>query len=242
LKEIISFEPTRSQLSEIKNWLQRAYEEEGDGFYCNWRIIAESMKQKELVTVSIGKTTVGFLVYSLNELTATIDILEIQKKYRKRRLGRKLVQAVFEYFKVKGVCVLDLQCAPASSEKFWKKLGFIDIPESHEVKANGNKELYKTIVADLRPTSSARNISAEIIELWDSEPRIAVNSEANWSWQVKFNRGTRELSKPIVQPAYRDWRLKWSIDGKVLKDDKVKYFGQDIDFGKFMIIRSLPGH
>ena len=49
------------------------------------------------------------------------------------------------------------------------------------------------------------------------------------------------LKKPIIHPCRKDWRIRWTQNEKVIKDDKIKRFGNiEIDHSSYMIIMELP--
>ena len=237
----IVFDPTERELQEVENWLKQEYEDTGEGFYCNWSIIKESLAQKELITISLDKHTVGFLVLGCRELRATIDILEIRTDHRNKGLGKELVDAVFEHLRADNIYAVDVQCSPSSSEPFWRKLGFRDFPKDRNRTNAGNTELFKVLVHCLKCSTKIPNLNREYLDLWNSEPGHTLNASPTWTWSLKFKKGSRELEKPIVHPSNRDWRVRWRMGDTVIKDDKVKYFDEtEIDFGKFIVLRNLP--
>ena len=52
-KIAFSFAPPKDQLDEIERWLIEEDNLKGEGFYCNWEIIASSFDKKNLATVSL---------------------------------------------------------------------------------------------------------------------------------------------------------------------------------------------
>lgn len=229
----ISFKPTETQIAEIGKWLIEEQNMTGEGFYCNWDSIIYSFNKNKAVVISIDKKTIGFATWKYSyDFTATIDIVEIKPTHRKKGFGKVLILQLFKYFKDKNIFVVDLQCAPASSEKTWKHLGFNSFPDNGE---DGNKQLYQILIPSSKTITF--NDENEFIELWNNEPCY----EPTWTWKLEFKEGTRNLIKPIVHPCHNDWRIRWKQKGVTVEDDNVKYFGKnEIYFGKFLIITKMP--
>lgn len=238
----VTFSPTEKQLGEIEKWLIAERQKTGEGFNCNWNNIASSFKNNELSTISINNKTIGFAAWSLTtDRIARIEIAEVKPTQRKKGIGKELINQLLNYLKDKGVCVVDLQCSPDSSEPVWKHLGFVefpDRPDNDHFSSEGNKMLYIILTEHLQ-TSSVQ-CANETIELWNDEPcMINKTTPPTYSWNIEFINGTRKLSKPIIHPGHHEWRLRWSINGKTNKDDKVKRFKTIIHVGSFIIIEEL---
>lgn len=238
----VSFSPTDKQVEEIEKWLIAERKKTGDGFYCNWNIIKSSFDKNELATISLNNKTIGFATWRLtSDKTARIEISEVKPTYRKKGFGRKLITELLKFLKDKNICVVDLQCSPETSEPIWKRLGFVDFPDrpdKYNFNSDTNKKLY-TILTEHLQTSSVQDTN-ETIELWNDEPyRTNENTPPTYIWNLEFIEGTRKLSKPIIHPGHYDWRLRWRINGKTIKDDKVKRFKTEVDFETFIIIDVL---
>jgi hypothetical protein len=78
------------------------------------------------------------------------------------------------------------------------------------------------------------------IELWIDEPYMTRNISPKYTWNIDFIKDTRRLAKPIIHPAHYEWRIRWTSNGQIVVDHKVKYFPTDIYFGTFIIIDELP--
>src|SRR5690606_8265830 len=145
------------------------------------------------------------------------------------------------FIKDKGVRVVDLQCSPNTSEPVWKRLGFVDFPdtpENYDFNSFDNKRLFYILTEHL-PTSSFHCADATI-ELWNEEPYTTdENTPPTYFWNLEYVDGTRKLSKPIIHPAHYEWRMRWRINGKTTVDDKIKRFKTKIDFWNFIIIDEL---
>lgn len=238
----VTFSPTVNHLDEIEKWLIEEDKESNEGFYCNWDAIKSSFDKRELTTISLNDKTVGFATWRLTtDNTARIEIAEIKPSERGKGIGKMMIGQLIGFLEEKNIDVIDLQCAPARSEPFWKHLGFVEFPaplNNHPFNANGNKKLYKILNDHLLPSSTRQN--EETIELWNDEPyKTNEIKPPTYIWDLEFINGTRKLSKPIIHPAHYEWRLRWTKNGQVMKDDKVKRFIKKIDFCSFIIIEEL---
>lgn len=236
----ISFKPTNDQLAEIKKWLIEEEKRTGDGFYCNWEIIESSFAKKNLATISQDEKTIGFITwYNNSNHTSRIDIIEIKPTHRSKGLGKILISKLLEKLRSKIIYAVKLECAPSYSEPIWRHLGFIDFPEHRFLWNRQNKELYKILIPHLE-TQKLIN-AVECIELWNDESFGNQSLNSKWKWQLVFKEGTRELVRPIIHPCHDDWRIKWTLNGATIRDDKVKYFDKQVkNFGDFLIINRMP--
>jgi len=227
--------PTIKHLANIERWLKEEWENTYNGFYSNWHMIPEAFAEKRLSVITKNDYAIGFIVYRLNDLTATIDIAEIMPTQRKKGYATKLVDATIEFFKSKGVLAVELFCSPKSSESFWKRIGFLTFPDIPHL---NNLYLYKPIVETLE--SSEKEIAESTIKIWDCEPYQVEDKSPKWIWNLSFSQDNRTLSKPIVFPAYRDWQIELTKSDEVIITDKIKYCEIDLaDYGKFLIIRKV---
>lgn len=234
----VSFLPQSRDIDYIKQWLLQEDKKTGEGFYCNWNLILSSYRKGNLATISINEKPIGFVTWLEYEKTATINIIEISPKFRTRGLGRNLIDTLSDRLKENSICVIDLQCAPASSELVWKKMNYCEFPYGLIKNPERYKRLYRILVPPLKRTYQN---SGEIIELWNNEPHLTTNIDSSWKWKVRLKSGTSELVNPIIHPAHSDWRIRWKSRSKVYKDTKVKYFCKEkIYFNKFIILNKLP--
>ena len=239
----VSFLPTNNQIDEIERWLIIEQYKTKEGFYCNWDILLSSYLNKQLAIISQNNNVIGFVTWRItSEYTARIEIAEIEPEFRGKGVVRELIHQLFNLLRQKNIVAVDLQCTPASSEPAWKHLGFHDFPENSDrflTKTPEAKKLYINIIPSQEKTFNI-NIY-ETIELWNDEPDMTKDqTQATFNWNIEFKNGTRELLKPIIFPGKPDWRIRWKANGITIKDDKVKYFVKEIDFGEFIIIKEIP--
>lgn len=236
MKYLLNLSPTEDQLLEIKTWLSQELEETGEGFMHNWNIIEDYFDRDQLITVSNESQTIGFMTWNIIErIVLNIDIAAIQPNQRFKGAGKFLIEEAFKYFKSLGLVVAKLFCQPRSSEQFWKRLGFIDMPElgylQHEL------SLYCPLINLEAPKT--KDTRYDVIELWNCEPYRATLEDPEWKWRVELSNN--KLVSPILAPGSRDWNIRWSKNGEIIKESKVKYFSKDkpIDYSNFIFIEEL---
>lgn len=234
-----SFSPTKYQLNEIKNWLIEEINSTGFGFYDNWNCIESAYNKREIATISENNQTIGFITWSnYAKFSAIINITAIKSTHRNKGVGKKLISKLFTKLIFKNIYSVRLECAPSTSELFWRHIGFTDFPSCHYW--NGiNKNLYKILVPHLN--QEREETMDEYIELWDNEPDFTEKLNSTWKWKLIFKDGTRELKNPIIHPCRKDWRIRWKNIDKIIIDEKVKRFGEnEIIFEDFIVINKLP--
>ena len=233
----IIFNPTVEHLEELECWLKAEEVDTNDGFYCNWPIILKSFEKKDLVILEYQKLAIGLLVYTVAELTVKIDIAEIKPDFRGRGLGKFFVDGFFEVIAKRGILVAELYCKPINSESIWKKLSFLNFPKF----PNESKiMMYRVLVPASKPEENLSS-AAEVIELWNDEPYLAMNQNPVWQWGIKYKLNSQELSLPIIHPACYEWQICWRTDQEIHVKDKIKRFDKaKIEYGNFIIIKELP--
>ncbi len=231
----INLNPSELDLENIKNWLLDESEKYGEGFYSNWEIINKSFYNKELISFELDNQIVGFVVWTQDEKVIDIDIMEIHPDYRKCGLGKIFFQKIESVFHEKGNIAFVLFCEPRESEHFWRKQRFIKFPRRGW--SESDLTFYKPLIKALEPIENPDENNK--LELWNVEPFQSGQIEPQWSWNIEIEEG--KLITPIIQPCNRNWNVRWTKNGKVIKDDKVKYFSRDysIENGAFMYIEQL---
>lgn len=165
-----------------------------------------------------------------------IDIFEIEPSYRQQHLGRFFYTEIENYFKDKGFSAIQLFCSPRESEKFWRKLDFIQFPEV--IFSESDLTFYKPLIKTLSPNNKGNFDS--VLELWNKEPyQVKEKDMPNWTWGVN-EKG--DLENPILFPCSYNWNLRWRRNDEIIREDKVKYFGRkgtEIYFSGYLYIEAL---
>ncbi len=232
--------PSENQLIEIKNWLFEEYQKENEGFYINWNIILNYFESNQLIILLKDSDVIGFSTYRFyDDIVVNIDIIEIHPDHRKCGYGNYMMKEVFNFCKIQGAKVASLFCAPKESYKFWENFGFSDFPETGYTQTE--LSMYMNLV-EVRETLKDNYLDKTIIELWDCEPHQSKDVKAKWTWSI--NTSHNKIEPPILITCDRNWNIRFSIDGEIIKESKVKYFSKmnPIDLDKFMFINELNTH
>lgn len=227
--------PTKEQFSELMNWLKFENEKFNDGFYCNRRSIEESFIVDLIFCILVDSNIVGFLCWTPHDKSINIDYLQIMREDRGFGYGQFLVNKSIDYFIEKGFEYVKLECSPAKSKLFWRKMGFkpysLDIGEC-------NQHMYRIIGEALE---SGFKIGTHYFELWNGEPHETREKKPDSIWTLTFKDETNELMHPIIHPCRCDWRIRYRIGNEILKDSKANRFGLDIQLPlDFIYISHLP--
>ena len=235
-KRYIVIKPNKNDKDVALKWLREEYEQIGEGFYCNKSIIEEALKREELIILKENDNVVGLAVWSEYEKKqVTIEIFVIQPRYRNQGLGTFFYKEISNYFKNNGNEVIKLFCSPESSKKFWKNNGFIKFPKIE--RSDERLWYYQTLI---NIASMEECNEKDKIELWNIEPDESYRKRSKWRWYVNINAGKLEL--PIIFPCNCNWKMRWSKNGKTIKEGKVKYFTKneyELYKNPFLYIRSL---
>lgn len=119
---------TPAQAETVIRWLKKEWvgDPDGGGFYHNRSIIRQAARNGEMTCLLAGETIVGFAVFTFGRSRAKIDIFEIRPGYRGRGFGHHLAVHIVQMLVSQGASRVELECAPRSSEAFWRTLGFVD--------------------------------------------------------------------------------------------------------------------
>lgn len=157
------------------------------------------------------------VIWSSNNILVNVDIFVIDNNYRGLGYGSFFFNAISEYYKDEGYKILKLFCKPKSSESFWIRMGFEKMPDcgytEHEL-------TYFKVIAETASTSYIKDV--DTIELWDVEPYLSDGIKPKWIWYIETKNNN--LIHPIIQPCNCNWKLRWCSNGKILRENKVKYF------------------
>ena len=106
-------------LSSILGWLEREYQEDGEGFWCNRRVIAESLDNGDLWVIREHGDAVAFQVGDYGT-----DIVCVRKDRQCYGYGTALFNCSLVRAIEDNVNVLHGECSPPNSLPFWQKMGF----------------------------------------------------------------------------------------------------------------------
>lgn len=228
--------PTQLDLTYIEKWLITEENTFHESFYRNWTVIEKAFLENRLITLLINNDPKGFIVWRNNEIYAEIDIFVIESNYRKTGKGKKFFEEFTDYVTNIGLYAIKLFCSPRESEKFWRKMGFIKFPNRGY--SESDLTFFKPLIETEQPAETPNTLNK--LELWNVEPYQIKDKPPKWIWNLEDN--TTHLSKPIIHPCNCNWNLRWTKNGEIIRDDKIKYFetnSNQIDFSPFLYITKL---
>ena len=120
----IVVDPTPRHRRQLRKWLRDEQTNSRSGFYCNWQIINDAFKEKQIQCVCYRNNAIAFGVFGRLDTDTELSIVEVHPKYRNRGVGKVLMHHLIRYFREHDVRYVHLECVPASSEVFWRSLGF----------------------------------------------------------------------------------------------------------------------
>lgn len=216
-EKYIDTEPNKQDIKEILTWLKDEKKCTGASFYYNKDIIKQSFENGNAIVFKLGKKNIGLAIWNnIDKIRVDIDIFVIHPDYRGQGFGSFYYNAISDFFRSEGVKAIKLFCSPTTSEPFWEKMGFVKLFNCGQTE---HELTYYVILVD---TASIEHIGmTDKIELWDVEPYEAKRKKPRWTWYVEIKDGG--LVYPIIQPCDCNWNLRWSKNGKVIREEKVKY-------------------
>ncbi|WP_234111128.1 GNAT family N-acetyltransferase [Chryseobacterium sp. R2A-55] len=225
--------PNIDHLQKIESWLIEESQKTNEGFYCNWQIIMKCFHDNQLLIYHSNQEPIAFACWdSCGDSYADIDIFEVHPHFRNKGIGKEFYNKIEFFFKSKNYIAIKLFCSPIESETFWKKMNFIKFPKRGY--AEPELTYYKPLIKVNNPTQDGSGLTDKL-ELWDLEPYEVTNQTPRWTWKIS------ETENPVLQPCNPNWKLRLTKNGKIIRDDKVKYFDREslIELGPFLLIHLL---
>ncbi len=201
--------PNEKHLAYIEKWLIEEWSETKQGFYSNWNMISNAYTEKRLSIITENDNAIGFMVYRIYDLTSVIDIAEIKPSERKKGFAKKMIDGTFEFFKSKGILVIQLFCSPENSEPFWKKVGFLNFPEFPH---NSQIKMYKPLIQTLKLINLSEFENDDWLMLvnhtvWPEGDSVAALYEYSQKYEAKPNKwwfltGDKEQLYTMARKSY----------------------------------------
>jgi len=108
---------TKDDLNVIMGWLKREYKANGEGFWCNHRMIKRCFKDHCVWVARNNGEAIAFLA-------GDFDILCVREDWQRRGIGTTLVNEAVTRVYNDGRNVINIECTPCTSLPFWEKHGF----------------------------------------------------------------------------------------------------------------------
>jgi GNAT superfamily N-acetyltransferase len=111
-----------SDIHLIEQWLKE--QSAGcDSLYVNWNVTLQVYEERGIFVYEDAESKEP-VAYFWGSLNSTSSILEVRLDRRGQGIGRAVVAELLEMAVASGEGLLWIDCAPSSSEPFWRKMGF----------------------------------------------------------------------------------------------------------------------
>ncbi|MFQ2253143.1 GNAT family N-acetyltransferase [Aeromonas hydrophila] len=206
---------TNHDVKAIYSWLLE-HDRRGvhGSFLCNWNLTQRVHDDHQLVVAALEDEPVAYI-------WEDFGILEVREDFRKKGVGKQLVEYAMQRAIIRGRIAVFIECKPESSIPFWKKMGF-EFHNKNEASFVFEKSL--DIPTDGLP------VNVEIMfypEKAKWTPEISP-IKSYYPTAVLDNQGTIHLQNRVA--AYIDGEnhngdamIKICVDGKPVYFNKAKY-------------------
>ncbi|MFB0872671.1 GNAT family N-acetyltransferase [Sphingobium sp. sgz301303] len=214
---------TPADLAAVLTWLKREYEEDGEGFWCNRRIIESALEHGDLWVIRCDDEPVAVQVGDYAP-----DIVSVRKDCRRQGLGDALFAASLQRAMDDNVNVLSIECSPRSSWTFWQRHGFErfgDLREWGTITARRILSRSFDLPADL-PTADVVIGFYPEAATYGSGPVPPIASHRVRGGRI--DDGAIMLERRVIglcddEPEGKDLAVKIEVDGEVRCFCKAKY-------------------
>lgn len=196
--------------------LEKSLSKDLKTFYIETQYLEECKNRNQLFIFKNNNQSMGFVTCREDNFCVQIDNFLIKSEFRLKGIGKHYFQLLEKHFIRQEIVAIQLYCSPQESSFFWQKVGFKKFNKNIEIN-NSKFSFYKYLIK--------RNENTIIdeynkIELWDyhSEHQSSMieKEKPKWVWSINNNI-------PILNQSFRDWHLRITINGKIFKEDYVKY-------------------
>ncbi|MBM3096062.1 GNAT family N-acetyltransferase [Ensifer sp. T173] len=145
MQDIVIRKATAKDVADIRGWLELEYQETGEGFFCNWRVIEAIHDEAMLDVLVLGSEAVAFVA----DGRKGPDIVAVRPDLRGRRLGRLAAEHALQSAYDRGNSVVHIECAPPTSIPFWQTMGFTMLadPDGNRRNTRAYKTLPRKLIA-----------------------------------------------------------------------------------------------
>ena len=225
----ITFQPDKAQLDQLKAWMIEENQRKGD-FHHDISIITQHGSKNTLAIIISEQVAIGFVTWDIFKRRAYIAVAAVAVKHRKSGAGRFLTEALFSNLLQQGIMALYLKCASATSERFWRKMGFQKMPAIQSYTNGESTVLYKVLI----PVQQQGVTIGPHIEVHE------FGSTKKLCWPLNYKKGTNELLQPIITPVSGDWCIAHVTSVAPGGSEKIKNFRSGSYFDDpFLIITNL---
>ncbi len=221
---------TDLDIQRIYSWLiEQDFRKVNGSFLCNWDLTQLAHENNQLFVAAFVDEPVAYI-------WEDFGILEVREEFRRKGVGKQLVEYAMEYAISSGRYAVSIECKPESSIPFWEKMGF----EFHnENKASFVFEKSYDIPVDGLPTNVDIMFYQEQVKWEPQTPPIKSFSPH----AMLDNQGIIHLQYRVsANTDNEDAVIRICVDGEVIYFDKAKYseasaIGVTYNSGTFYIER-----
>lgn len=132
-------------------WLKDEYDELGEGFYCNRKVVSKSFMNGTGFCAVYQGSPVGFTIFDLLIPEGTIYIVEVHPALRRHAIGSQLLASTIEWLRINGVECIDVECTSQAGEALCKKHGFDCYTDPNNYKDEFENPTLRRYLSDWRP-------------------------------------------------------------------------------------------
>ena len=204
--------PNEKDLQDIKSWCEDY----------NYIDAERAFKRNNLFVIHYQDKAIAFLCYRREKIVVTIDLAEVQSKYRNMQVGGFMLESALKHFKRTRIKITELYCTSKKSHRHAKRHGFIPIKKAHDDK----DWMFRPLVETRKPRKKSKVLFAiwkNTIGSYDQKPDV--------SWSMD-----QDLEHPIIAYCYRDWTVGIIDNGNVIKETVFKRFFKGIEYDYVYIV------
>lgn len=212
-------------MEQIYDWLLEEGERNVPGnFLCNWRLTRKSHEEGELL-VLIDEIEDIPVAYQWGRLLRP-GILQVRNDWRRKGLGRLIVEYCVEVALQRDEMVLQVECKPSSSIPFWKTMGFRIFEAEFEENATGFRVLSKKLALPHNGKSISTKISLFNEErMWNEDAEVL---KSCFPKAIDTNDGKVYLAERVTFPNFfqygsSDAVIEIVVEDKLVYRDKARY-------------------
>lgn len=225
----VNFQPKQAEIDQIHQWMTEENKRR-TGLIHDLSIVTDYASKDRLAIISLNEEAIGFVTWDTFKRGAHIVVAAVAAMHRGSGAGRHLMGTLFALLLEKDILAVHLECAPAISEKFWRKMGFKKMPAIDGYNNGDSPKLYKTLVDVQKPKKS----TSSYVSIYK------YGSDQKQQWPLLYHSGKNELIKPIITPVGGDWCIEVVNTELTQRSEKIKYFhsGKHLS-DPFLIITEL---
>jgi len=212
-------------LASIEAWLRLEREQTGEGFYCNWSIIKRGFDAGNLFVLGTDDDVLGFVL----DAPGGPDILEVRPNARKAGYGRRLAELSIAAAYERGISVMEIECAPATSIPFWQKMGFTVVDA--RVGNGGGAYAFRELERRFKLTTDARTSFSISFYPESRRHELSIKPFRSYAGAAASRpHGLLQLPERAICYApdihnLSDCVVCIAIEGQTIFEDRVKYEG-----------------